>query len=172
MNLYSVHVIWMLKLIPDLSFYCSHFQFPMMIPLDGLLNVSSGFGQNCKFLFKKNNFAFHLVAYFSLWHTDISWPSSELIKFWSWSVDFPFWHHFDEVEQVKFGVSGNFLQNAWEEWHAIWHVDVSWLPFQLLTFWSWSVDFPHFGRNLNEWKKSYLQFSCIFLRKHRRNWLN
>ena len=175
-----------------------------MIPLDGLLNISSGFGQYWKFLFFHNflNFAFHLVfvvattnllfiavtlnglkfdmlmypdhfradkiwviiCWFSsfwhhfdlvkqakfptsghflekarkewpeLWHADLSWPPSELIKFWSWSVDFRFWHHFDWVKQVKFGVSGIFLQNAWEEQLAIWHVDVSWLPFQLLTF--------------------------------------
>ena len=83
-----------------------------------------------------------------LGHTDISWLPSELIKFWPWSVDFPFWHNFDLVKQVKFGVSGNFIQNAWEEWLAIWHVDVSWLPFQLFIFRSWSVDFPYFGRNL------------------------
>ena len=25
-----------------------------------------------------------------LWHADVSWPPSELIKFWSWSVNFPF----------------------------------------------------------------------------------
>ena len=25
-----------------------------------------------------------------LWHADVSWPPSELIEFWSWSVDFPF----------------------------------------------------------------------------------
>ena len=25
-----------------------------------------------------------------LWHADVSRPPSELIKFWSWSVDFPF----------------------------------------------------------------------------------
>ena len=25
-----------------------------------------------------------------LWHANVSWPSPELIKFWSWSVDFPF----------------------------------------------------------------------------------
>ena len=114
--------------------------------------------------------------------------TSELIRFWSSSVDFPhfgiiltqwnrpnlqlpdifwrtqgrnglnfgmqilamvcwfssFWHHFDLVKQVKFGVSGDFLQNAWEEWLEFWYADVSWLHFQLLTFWSWSVDFRHF----------------------------
>ena len=32
-------------------FYCSHFLFSMMISLDNLLSISSGFGQNCKFLF-------------------------------------------------------------------------------------------------------------------------
>ena len=29
-----------------------------------------------------------------LWHADVSWPPSELIKFWSWSVDFPFFASF------------------------------------------------------------------------------
>ena len=41
----------MLKLIPDLSFYCSHLKFAMMIPLDGLVNVNSGFGHSSNFLF-------------------------------------------------------------------------------------------------------------------------
>ena len=52
---------------------------------------------------------------------------------------------FGIVIQVKFGVSGDFLQNALEEWLEIWHSDVSCLHFQLLTFWSWSVDIPHFN---------------------------
>ena len=38
-------------LIPDLSFYCSHLKFAMMIPLDGSIDVNSGFGQNFNFLF-------------------------------------------------------------------------------------------------------------------------
>ena len=37
------------------------------------------------------------------WHADVSWPPSELMKFWSWSVDFPFWHHFDLVKQANLG---------------------------------------------------------------------
>ena len=51
LTLSCVHVMWMLKLIPNLSFYCSHFWFSMMIPLDDLLNISSGFDQNYTFLF-------------------------------------------------------------------------------------------------------------------------
>ena len=49
-----------------------------------------------------------------------------LLVFQRWSCDL--------LKQVKFGVSGNFLQNAWEEWLAIWHVDVSWLPINCLHF--------------------------------------
>ena len=50
-TLSCVHVIWMLKLIPDLRFYCSCFKFTMTIPLDGLVNMNSEFGQNFNFLF-------------------------------------------------------------------------------------------------------------------------
>ena len=42
-----------------------------------------------------------------------------LLNFGHGLLNFLFWHHFDLVKQVKFGVSGNFLQNAWEEWLAI-----------------------------------------------------
>ena len=43
--------MWMLKLIPHLSFYCSHFKFSVMIPLDGLPNKGTGFDQSYIFLF-------------------------------------------------------------------------------------------------------------------------
>ena len=33
------HVMWMLMLIPHLSFHCSQFWFSTMLPLDGLLNI-------------------------------------------------------------------------------------------------------------------------------------
>ena len=32
---------------------------------------------------------------------------------------FKFWHFFDLVKRVKFGVSGHFLENAWREWPEI-----------------------------------------------------
>ena len=51
------------------------------------------------------------------------------------------WRHFDLVKQVKFGVSGHFPENAWREWPAILHADVSRLPSELISLWSRSVDF-------------------------------
>ena len=43
----------------------------------------------------------------AIWHTDVPWPSSELIGLWSRSIDFPpFWHHFDLMKWVKFGFPG------------------------------------------------------------------
>ena len=97
----------MLKFIADLSFYCSPFEFMIMIPLDNLLNTGSGFGQNCNFLFLGNflNCAFHLVCVVAtttlscycshfewpeIWYAGVSWPPSELIRFWSRSGDFPY----------------------------------------------------------------------------------
>ena len=60
-------------------------------------------------------------------HADVSWPLSELIKFWSRSVHFlNFWQTFDLVKRVKLGVSMHYLENTGEEWPKIWHADVSW----------------------------------------------
>ena len=134
LTLSYVHVIWMLKLVTDLSFYCRHFEFFMMIPLDGLFNISSGFGQNCKIalwmarkfdmlkypdhLQNWSDICHHLLIFLILaafWLNEtgqicdfrtfsweykggiarkltcwyVSWPSSEVIRFWSRSVDFP-----------------------------------------------------------------------------------
>ena len=51
----------------------------MMIPLDGLLTISSGFGPNCKFLFLAIffNCAFHLVVAttnLSFYCSRFEWP--------------------------------------------------------------------------------------------------
>ena len=155
--------MWMLKLIPDLSFYCSHFSFCMKIPLDGLLNISPGFCQNCNFLF----WAIFFNCVFSLsvcgsirykvdcshfqwsetWHADLPWPTSELSRFWSQSVDFPHFGNIlvflNETGQI-WGFLG-FLWKAKEKWPIISHADVTWPPLELNTFWSRSIDFPYFG---------------------------
>ena len=39
-----------------------------------------------------------------IWHVDVFWPLSELIRFWSVCWYSSFWHHFDLVKQVKFGI--------------------------------------------------------------------
>ena len=77
---------------------------------------------------------------------------------------FKFWHYFDFVKRVKFGVSGHFLENAWREWPEILYSDVSWPPSELIRLWSWSVDFPPFG--------STLRFPGISRRTHGVNGLN
>ena len=45
-----------------------------------------------------------------------------------------FWGHLDLVKQVKYGVSGHFLENKWEAWVKIWHADVSWSPSDFCLF--------------------------------------
>ena len=141
------------------SFYCSHFQFSMMRPLNSVLNISTGFDQNCKFLFFTIFFSFcfslsvcgsyHKPQYllqslWLAWNLTFRWylTTSELIRFWSSSVDFP---HFDSEKQAKFATSWHFLKNASEEWPEFWHADVSWPPSELIKFWPWSVDLPHFS---------------------------
>ena len=54
---------------------------------------------------------------------------------------FKFWHYFDLVKRVKFGVSGHFLENAWREWPEILHADVSWPPPELISLWPQFADF-------------------------------
>ena len=81
-----------------------------------------------------------------------SWCCAWLCKFnptWCWPRVFTrlqrvlvkFWHSFDLVKWVKFGVSGHFPENAWREWPEILHADVSWPTSELVSLWSRSVDF-------------------------------
>ena len=42
-------------------------------------------------------------------------------------------------------VSGHLPENAWREWPEILHADVSWPSSELISLWSWSVDFSNFG---------------------------
>ena len=57
---------------------------------------------------------------------------------------FLFWHYFDLVKRVKFGVSGYFLENAWREWPEIWYAAVSWPHSELIRLWLQSGDFSNF----------------------------
>ena len=50
------------------------------------------------------------------------------------------------------------------EWPQIWHADVSWLPLELIRFWSSSVDFPHFVDIITQWNGSNLWLTEIFVR--------
>ena len=50
-----------------------------------------------------------------------------------------FWHYFDLVKRVKFGVSGHFLENAWREWPEMWYAAVSWPPSELIGLWFYGL---------------------------------
>ena len=73
-----------------------------------------------------------MASWPDIWHADVSWSPSELIRLWSQFVDFlkfwccfdlvkqvkfvdflKFWCCFDLVKQVKFGVSGHFGYAHW-----------------------------------------------------------
>ena len=59
-----------------------------------------------------------------IFHATVSSPTAELIRLWSRSGDFlKFWCYFNLVKQVKFGISGDFLENSWKEWPEILHTD-------------------------------------------------
>ena len=75
------------------------------------------------------------------------------------------------MKRVKFGVSGHFPEKAWREWPEILHADVSWLPSELISSWSRSVDFSNFGTILTYWNGSNLGFPGISWRRHGENGL-
>ena len=51
----------------------------------------------------------------AIWHTDVSWPPSELIRLWSQSIDFLFGAFFDLVKWVKIWSSRHYLTNPLEK---------------------------------------------------------
>ena len=59
----------------------------------------------------------HLKEWSALWHADVSWPPSDLYRFWSWFVDFP---NFSEMVQTLgfwtfFCVYSHHLDSDWKE---------------------------------------------------------
>ena len=64
-----------------------------------------------------------------------------------------FWHYFDLVKQVKFGVSGHFLENVWRKWPEIWYAAVSWPHSEVIRLWLRSGDFSNFVAILTEWNR-------------------
>ena len=54
------------------------------------------------------------------------------------------WRHFYLVKRVKFGVSGNFSENAWREWPGIVHTGVSSQTSEVIRLWSQFVNFSNF----------------------------
>ena len=84
---------------------------------------------------------------------------------------FQFWHYFDFVKRVKFGVSGHFPENPWRKRPEILQADVSWPPLELVSLCLRSVDFSNFGTILTLWNGSNLGFPGISRRTHGRNGL-
>ena len=77
-----------------------------------------------------------------------------------------FWHYFDLVKRVKFGVSGHFLENPLREWPEMWYATVSWPPSELISLWLRCGDFSNFGAILTKWNGSNLGFLGIFWKTH------
>ena len=84
---------------------------------------------------------------------------------------FLFWHYFDLVKRVKFGVSGYFPEHTWRKWPEILYADVSWAPSELISLWPRSVDLYNFGTILTLWNGSNLGFPGISWRRHGGNGL-
>ena len=65
----------------------------------------------------------HLKEWSALWHADVSWPPSDLYRFWSWFADFP-----NLVKWFKLWVSGPFLCLQPSSWQWLerraWNPDV------------------------------------------------
>ena len=70
------------------------------------------------------------------------------------------------MKQVKFGVSGNFLENAWRKWPEILHATVSCPPSVLIRLWLRSSEFFNFVAILTSWNWSNLGFRGISWRTH------
>ena len=66
--------------------------------------------------------------------SDVGVPSTHLVIFWLWSVDFT---NFGAT-LTQWNISNVWfpylMENAWQLWPEIWHADVSWLPIELLRF--------------------------------------
>ena len=103
-------------------------------------------------------------------HADVSWPPQNWLDFSHHLLIFlilaSFW-----LKQAKFATSGHFLEKTREEWPELWHADVFSPPSELIIFWPWSVNFPHFGIILTWWNRLNLGFLAIFFRMHERNGL-
>ena len=144
----------------------------IMIPIYGLFNIVSGFGQNANFPFLPffSMVPFHLVfvvasaikliPHLRFIALTLNGPKFHMLMyldhFQNWLdfgrylLIFLIWRHFNYMKQVKLAIFRNLLETAGEEWPRISHVDVFWPPSELIVFWSWSVDFPHFGVILTE----------------------
>ena len=136
----------------------------VVISLDSVLTISSGFDQSCLIVFWRS---FSIVPFHSMFvvvskiklishmmyncsyfecpeiqHAYTSWPPWELIRFVSSSIDF---HHFGSILTLRFAISEHFLANTIEEWPQIWHVNVFWSPSEQIRIFR---DFPY-----NAWEE-------------------
>ena len=138
----------------NLSFYCSHFEWPEIWHADVSWPLQNCFDLGHHLLISLILAPFWLcetgqICNFRTFPGErkggMTWTLTcwcILTTFWTYKIlamvclCSSFSHHFDLVKQVKCGVSGDFLQNAWEKWLDIWHADVSWLHCQLFTIWN------------------------------------
>ena len=66
---------------------------------------------------------------FACWSILTTFRTDQIMVTVGWF--FKFWHYFDLVKRVKFGVSGHFLENPLRKWPEILHADVSWSASEL-----------------------------------------
>ena len=109
-----------------------------------------------------------------MWHADISWQSSELIRYGHGRLIFLILaqSYVFGLSVLPFGPSVPVFQEVsehYQEWHGIWHVDESCPLSELIRFWSRFVDSPYFGRNFNQWTQSDWAIPVIFRRTQIRN---
>ena len=128
----------------------------MIIPLDGLLNISFGFSQIWNFLFLANlfNCAFSLsvcvfiaVTMNGLKLDMLIYPDHlhNLLDFGHRLLIFLILAPFYLVGKLRFGVSWIFFGTQGKNGLKFDMLLLTWPPLELITFWSQSVDFPHFG---------------------------
>ena len=101
----------------------------------------SEMGQTCGFWAFPGECMERIAWNFACWCILTTFRTGNIFVMVCWFSSF--WHHFNLVKWVKFGVSRHFPDSAWREWPKILHADLSWPPLELIIFWSCSADFPH-----------------------------
>ena len=107
--------------------------------------------------------------------------TSELIMFWSGSVDFA--AILTDWNGGNLGFWGILWRRHWEEWPEIWLDYVSCSPSGLIRFWSWFVEYSIFNAIFSSnlwftvifwrtWERNSLKFGILMYPDHHQNWLD
>ena len=84
-----------------------------------------------------------------IWYNVVCWPPPELTRFCARSVDFPkLGTTLTSLYWSNLGFLGIFLKNTWSNGMKFDMKFLFWSISELIIFWSWFVDFPHFGLTL------------------------